>query len=117
MSNEEKDWKRGGRPKQEVLRDKFSGTWFTQQEYETVKQRAARAGMRLSVFLREVALKRGIVGRLTEEQNEQLKQLAGMGRNLNQMAHKGHAEGFLFALADFTSYRDKLTELIDKLSK
>lgn len=117
MSSEQNGRKRGGRPKQEIIRDKFSGTWFTQEEYEAVLQRAARAGMRLSVFLREVALKRNVVGRLTPEQNEQLSQLAGMGRNLNQMAHKGHAEGFLFALSDFTSYRDQLSELIRKLSQ
>lgn len=116
MDNNARNCKRGGRPKKEVLRDKFAGVWFTKEEYEIVKKRALQTRLTVSRFLQQAALKVTVTGRITAEQNEYLKQLAGMGRNLNQIAHKGNAEGFLPAMAEFIKYREQLNEIIRKLS-
>ena len=107
---------KGGRPKQAVLRDRWIGTRFTAAELLIVKQKAHLAGLVLSHFLRESALHAIVTSHFTAEEKEWLRQLTGMANNLNQIAHKGNAEGFLSALAPFQFYRDKLDQLITKLT-
>lgn len=116
MDSEKEKKRSGGRPKKTILRNKFVGVRFTAEEYRAVKEKAAEARFLLSDFLRQAALKVTINSRLSDEEISFVRQLAGMANNLNQIAHKGHAEGFAFALIDFTRYREKLDALIHKLS-
>lgn len=114
MSSEKENTLKGGRPKKTVLRDKFIGVRFTADEYEAVKKKAKEAGIRLSKLLRLAAFNVQLQSRVSPEEREAIRQLTGMAVNLNQLAHKGHAEGFSFALATFGQYEEKIKFILQK---
>jgi hypothetical protein len=116
MDGEKEKKHSGGRPKKAILRNKFVGVRFTAEEYRAVKKKAAEARFLVSDFLRQAALKVTINSRLSDEEMSFVRQLTGMANNLNQIVHRGHTEGFVFALIDFTRYREKIDALIHKLS-
>ncbi len=114
MSSEKENFYRGGRPKQAINKDKIIGVRFTGEEYEVVKGKAKEAGMKLSKLLRLSALNISLKSRVTAEEKEAIRQLTGMAVNLNQLAHKGHVEGFTFALAAFGQYEEKIKFILQK---
>ena len=111
----EKGKGRGGRPKKATHLDKFVSVRFSSKEYETVKNKAKEAGIRMSQLVRLSALHAIIKSKVTEEEKVLIRQLTGMAINLNQVAHKGNAEGFTFALITFGQYEDKIRAILKKL--
>ena len=106
---------RGGRPKKATHLDKFVSVRFSSKEYEVVKNKATEAGIRLSQLLRLSAVQAIIKSKVTEEEKVLIRQLTGMAVNLNQVAHKGNAEGYPFALLTFGQYEDKIRAILKKL--
>ncbi|MDP4286187.1 MAG: plasmid mobilization relaxosome protein MobC [Bacteroidota bacterium] len=106
---------RGGRPKKLVKREITKGIRFTKAEYFIVKQHASRAGLKITVYVRETALQGKIISRLNEEERQFVRQLIGMANNLNQLTKKGHQEGLLTAVLMFEKYKNLMDELLEKL--
>ena len=116
MGGEKEKWKgRGGRPKKATHLDKFVSVRFSGEEYEVAKNKAKEAGIRLSQLLRLSALNATVKSKVTAEEKVLIRQLTGMAINLNQVAHKGNAEGFTFALITFGQYEDKIRAILKKL--
>ena len=88
----------GGRPKKPVKRDMVKGIRFTKSEFYVVKQKAAKAGIGISSFIRQMAINGKIKPLLDEEERQIVRQLIGMANNLNQLTKQGHQEGFLTAV-------------------
>lgn len=105
----------GKKSKEAALRDKWVGVRFTTAEYEALKKKAAEAGITLSRFLRQAANGATIFQRLSDEGLNYVRQLAGMSTNLNQMAHKGHAEGFIYVANTLSEQGEKIDLLIKKI--
>jgi hypothetical protein len=105
----------GGRPKKTTHLNRLVSVRFSAEEYEEVKNKAAAAGIRLSQLLRLSALQTTVKGRVTDEEKVFIRQLTGMAINLNQVAHKGNAEGFAVAFLTFSQYEEKIRTLIQKL--
>jgi len=53
----------GGRPKQNIKRESATGVRFTKAEYLIIKQKASIAGMRITTYIREMALHGKIIAR------------------------------------------------------
>ncbi len=106
---------RGGRPRKMVRREITKGIRFTKVEYFVVKEKASRAGTSVCFYIREMALQGKIMARLNEEERQFVRQLIGMANNLNQLAKKGHEEGFLRAVMLFEEYKGMIDELLVKL--
>ena len=116
MDSEKEEGKgRGGRPKKTKHLDKFVSVRFSSEEYEVVQNKAKEAGVRLSQLLRLSALHVNVKSKITEEEKVFIRQLTGMAINLNQVAHKGNAEGFTFALITFGQYEEKIRAILKKL--
>jgi len=47
----------GGRPKKDEKRESATGVRFTKSEYSILKEKAAKAGMRVTTYIRQMALK------------------------------------------------------------
>lgn len=107
----------GGRPKKPVKRDIVKGVRFTRAEYYVVKQKAAKAGIGISLFIRQTAIDGKIKPLLDEEERQFVRQLAGMANNLNQLTKKGHQEGFLTAVLMFEKYKNLMEALLEKLTR
>jgi predicted DNA binding CopG/RHH family protein len=117
MESEERHTKRkGGRPKKAVKKDAVTAVRFTKIEYAVVKQKASKAGLCISVYIRQMAVNGKVTPRINEEQSHFVRQLAGMANNLNQLAKKAHQEGLLKAMLYFEGYRNQLDELINRLT-
>ena len=107
---------KGGRPKKQVKREIIKGVRFTQVEYYVVKNKAAKSGMGITVYIRQMAINGNVTARLNEEERQFVRQLVGIANNLNQLTKKGHQEGFLKAVLMFEQYRQLLDELLEKLN-
>ena len=114
VSEERKMKHEGGRPKKVDNRKVNKGIRFTETEYFTIKQNASTAGIKISSYIRQMALKGKITPRLNEEERHFVTQLIGMANNLNQLTKLGHQDGLLTAAMMFEKYRNQVDELLKK---
>ena len=107
--------KKGGRPPKVIKRDKQAGVRFSQAEYAFVKQKSLKSGMRVMAYMREMCLKGRVIERLTPEDRQILRQLAGIGNNLNQLVKKCNQEGMGKNVFRFEVVRYQIDSLLKKL--
>lgn len=115
ISENAKEKHSGGRPKKAIKREAATGVRFTKSEYFLVKHKASKAGLRITQYIREMAIEGQVMARLTPEERSQIKQLVGMANNLNQLAKTAHQEGVLKAMFYFDKYVKELDGLLYKL--
>lgn len=108
---------KSGRPKKGNRRDINIVIYFTENEYVTIKQNACKAGIKISPYIRQMALTGKITPILNEEERYFVIQLIGMANNLNQLTKLGHQAGLLIAASMLEKYRNQLDELLKKISK
>lgn len=106
---------KGGRPKKPVRRERTTGIRFTQTEHFIIKEKASKAGLKITVYVRQMAVQGTVKSQLTDEQSRFVRQLVGMSNNLNQLAKSCHEEGMLKAMMYFERYRNQIDELLQKL--
>ncbi len=69
MKSEEGQTKHsGGRPKKAVKKESITGVRFSAIEYFLVKQKASKAGLGITVYIRQMALDGEVVARMSEEE-------------------------------------------------
>ena len=107
--------KKAGRPAKAVKKEIRASIRFTRPEYFTIKEKAAKAGLKASAYIRQVAIYAIIKPRLTDEERQFTRQLIGMANNLNQLAKSCHQEGALRAMLYFEGYRASMDEILKKL--
>jgi hypothetical protein len=107
----------GGRPKKVVKKESATGIRFTKAEYFVIKQKAFKAGMRVTSYIREMALNGCVTARTSEEERHFIRQLIGISNNLNQLAKKAHQEGLLMAIMHFEKYSNIIDELLEQLKQ
>ena len=102
--------------KQYPKREKVISSRFSLDEYRTITDRAKAVGVTLSRFIRSAILKGKVVQRITPEDAGILRQLSGMANNLNQLTRKANAGGFSKAALELIGVKNRITELINRLS-
>ena len=107
----------GGHPRKIIKRESATGVRFTKEEYFSIKQKAFKAGMRVTNYIREMALNGSVIARTSEEERHFIRQLIGISNNLNQLAKKAHQEGLLTAIMHFEKYRNIIDELLKQLKR
>jgi len=107
--------KKAGRPAKAVKKEIRACVRFTRSEYFTIKEKAVKAGLKVSAYIRQVGIHATINPRLSEEERDFVRQLIGMANNFNQLAKSCHEEGALRAMLYFESYRTRLDEILKKL--
>ena len=85
--------KKGGRPTKKLKRELRITARFSKLEHYILQQKAGKAGINVSEFLRQAAITAKVTARLTEEERHIMRQLIGMANNLNQMAKVANREG------------------------
>lgn len=114
MSLSEPVKKKGGRPPSEQKRDQQITVLLTKLEKLALKKRAEKAGLNLSDYGRQMVLTGKAQARLTPTENETLNQVAKLGNNLNQIAHKAHADGIRSIALEAHRLLQQLSQLLDK---
>lgn len=105
---------KGGRPEKAIKRDAATGIRFTEAEYEIVQSKAKISGCKLTVYIREMSLNGHVQARLSTEEKGQIKSLAGIANNVNQLAKKAHQEGLVKAAISFEETLNILEQIIAK---
>lgn len=106
--------KKGGRPPSETKRDQQITVCLTKLEKLAIQKRAQKAGLNLSDYGRQMVLTGQAQVRLSPEENAILNQVAKLGNNLNQIAHKAHADGIRSIAFEASRLLGQLSQLLDK---
>jgi hypothetical protein len=86
---------KGGRPKVKVRRENHVKVRLTATERFMMAAKAKDASMRLSDWIRAAARTAKVVARITKEDAQVLRMLAGLANNLNQLTKLAHRDGIL----------------------
>lgn len=97
QDKEHKERNKGGRPKKEATEKlKYRvAVKMAAADYFRLLTRAYEAGVPPSEYMRECFRNGHVKERLSEEHAGFIRQLCGMANNLNQLAHKANAVGFV----------------------
>ena len=104
-----------GRPKKAIVQEKFIGYYVTRAQYFVILQKAKKAGVTISDYMRQVAIEKQIKPRWTEEERLMIRQLVGMSGELHQLVEKTPKDGAVQTVLYLTRLRDGMDELIKKL--
>ena len=85
------------------------------REYFSLKTKAKSAGISRSDFVRQCIAGSKICPRLTPELNDYIRKLSGMGNNLNQIARRANAEGYINARSEYLYLADKIDNVIEMI--
>jgi hypothetical protein len=107
--------KKGGRPKKTIVREKTTGIRFSKVEHFIVQEKARKAGLKLTTYIRQTAIEAQVQTRLTEEERMFVRQLIGFSNNINQIAKACHEQGVLRAMAYFEQLRIQIDQLLKNL--
>ena len=108
--------KPGGRPAKTITKDIRAAIRFSKTEHFIVRQKALKAGLKVSVYIRQIAIEGLVTNRLSEEERHFVRQLIGVSYNLNQLAKNSNHEGMLKTMFYFESFRDQIDSLLKKLN-
>lgn len=87
--------KKNGRPPKEA--DKLTRSInlkLTPADYEVVQKKAAKVGLTVTQYAREMTLNGGVKSRFTVEELDLMRKLSGEANNLNQLAKRANQSGF-----------------------
>ncbi len=110
--------KKGGRPrlsKTEKKKFKLPPVRLGMLDYVTVKNRSKKAGLTMTEYQRQMLLNGQVVERVSAEQMELYRQLAGMGNNINQLAHQANKYGYYKDAEMFHENAMQVSNLINQI--
>ncbi|MDH6309946.1 hypothetical protein M2451_002837 [Dysgonomonas sp. PFB1-18] len=94
MENKEKNGRKTGRPsKGEKKLTIPINLKLTEDDFNSVKEKAAKLGMKPTQYAREMTLKGKVKSRFTLEELDLIRKLSGMANNLNQIAKQANKSG------------------------
>ncbi len=73
--------KKAGRPAKTIKKEIRASIRFSKLEYLVIRQKAAKAGIKASAYIREVVINGDVKRRLTDEERHFVRQLIGMSSN------------------------------------
>ncbi len=110
--------KTGGRPSKKRIEKyhRVVSTKLTELQYYAIRKRAVQAGVPLSNYIRQAVIRGKVIPRLTRQDAEVIRQLAGEANNLNQLARKANAGGFTLVVQELLKLKTRIVEIINQLS-
>lgn len=110
--------KTGGRPPKKRIEKyhRVVTTKLTELQYYAIRKRAQQAGIPLSNYIRQSVIRGEIIPRLTPQNAEVIRQLAGEANNLNQLARRANAGGFALVVQELLKLKTRIVEIINQLS-
>lgn len=108
--------KQAGRPAKIIKKEIRTAVRFSKTEHFIIRQKASKAGVKPSAFIRQTAIEGVVTTRLNEEERQFVRQLIGMSNNLNQLTKNSHKEGMLKTMLCFETFRNQIDVLLKKLN-
>ena len=110
--------KTGGRPAKNSIEKKqrVVSTKLTRPYFYAIQKRAEDAGISLSEYVRQAVVCGQIVQRISRQDADTLRKLAGEANNLNQLARQANTSGFALIAGEMLALKSQITEIINQLS-
>lgn len=105
-----------GRPEKAIKKDVRACIRFSKVEYFVIRQKASKAGLKASAYIRQIAINGEVMRRLSDEERQSVRQLIGMSNNLNQLTKNSYKEGMLKTMLYFETYRNEIDVLLKKIN-
>lgn len=112
----ERDKRRPGRPRKAGGSNAAVVVRLSPEERQEIRDKAARAGLKPSQWLRLAARTARVIPRLTREEMGWYRDLSGLCNNLNQLTRLSHANGLQALLPLLAAALEKAGRLMDKLA-
>jgi hypothetical protein len=93
-TQEEKKLKRGRPAKEKEKLDHSINLKLTAEDFDLVKEKAGKLGMKATKYAREMVLNGKVKSRFTLEELDLMRKLSGIANNLNQITKKANQAGF-----------------------
>ena len=87
------------------------------KDFYALKAKATQSGMTPTEVARLAINGCEIRQRLTPEQMDCIRKLAGMGNNLNQIARKANAAGYVIVQKEISSLTEKIDNVINQIDR
>lgn len=107
---------KGGRPSKKVKRRYVITVRLTDTERFLIRDKARRAGMRPSEWFRRAAKRASVMARISPEDQRQLRMLAGLANNFNQLVRLAHTDGLLTVQKRCREILGKIDEQLTSLN-
>ncbi len=106
---------KGGRPPKATAQKKGYrvNIKMATEEYYSLKALAMDAGINRSEYVRRCVKNSTVKQLLTPEIQDYIRKLCGMANNLNQIARKANAQGYINARSEYLHLADKIDKLIN----
>jgi len=104
-----------GRPKKARIQEKMIGFFVTKLQYFVIQQKAAKAGVNISDYMRQVAVNGYVKAKWTEEERQMVKQLIGMSGEIQRLVELARKEGAVRTVLHFSQYGEIMDKLINTL--
>jgi len=113
MENREEKKPKKGRPVKEEKKLSVSiNLKLTEEDFNSVKEKAEKMGMKATQYAREMTLKGGIRSRFTLEELDLMRKLSGMANNLNQIAKQANIYGYYNTNLDVKLILEQIRKLL-----
>lgn len=108
---------KGGRPVKgatEKLKYRITVKMATEDCY-LLKSKSKSAGVSASEFIRGCVKNGGVKERLSKEHSDLIRKLCGMANNLNQLARKANAEGYVSVFLPCRTLMIEIDNLVNRI--
>jgi hypothetical protein len=118
LNEDNNDKKKGGRPQKSSInrKGKTVGVCFSEPELYTIRHRASKANLPLSVYCHDAILNGEVKESVKKEDLEILRGLVNTGNNLNQLMKTSRFLSLNHLENESTSVLESIKIIINKLS-
>jgi hypothetical protein len=103
-----------GRPAKEKEKlDHSINLKLTEKDFNSVKEKAGKLGMKATIYARQMVLKGRVKSRFTLEELDLIRKLSGIANNLNQIAKKANQAGFAKVGVDVVGIMIRIKNILD----
>lgn len=88
---------------------------FATEEYFSLKEKARRAGVTLSEYLRRASASSVVRERLRPQHLHHILQLTGVANNFNQISRKANAAGYVSVRTEYRYLASEIDDLINRI--
>jgi hypothetical protein len=104
-----------GRPKKARKQEKHIGYAVTMAQYFIIQQKAAKANVNLSDYMRQTAVFGYVKARWTPEERQMIKTLIDMSGDIHKLVDLARTEGAAGAALFFSNCRNVIDDITKKL--
>ena len=114
MEDKKEDKPKRGRPAKEKEKLNFSiNLKLTEVDFNSVKDKAEKLGMKATRYAREMVLKGRVKSRFTLEELDLMRKLSGIANNLNQIAKKANQAGYIAESINIMGMMIRIKRILD----